>query len=129
MDNPRARPKPRAVGDDDGNVLDLRVYLLIYFNLSEAMPPIIIEENEKINTDVYISEVLEPVNKWVKERFAPGTFVFQQNGAPAHTSKRTQDWLRAKFGEGGFRDKETWPPSSPDATPLNFWCCDAVEEM
>jgi hypothetical protein len=42
-------------------------------------------------------------------------YVFQQNGAPAHNSKTTQEWCRENFPE--FWPKEVWPPSSPVLTP------------
>jgi hypothetical protein len=44
--------------------------------------------------------------------------VFQQDGAPAHTSKWTQDWLAANLSS--YWDKTVWPPSSPDLNPLDY---------
>jgi hypothetical protein len=45
--------------------------------------------------------------------------VFQQDGAPAHNSKRTQDWCRVNLPE--FWWKELWLPSSPDCNPLDYF--------
>jgi hypothetical protein len=39
-------------------------------------------------------------------------FIFQQEGAPAHNIKRTQDWLQENLTEVWV--KEIWPPSYPD---------------
>jgi hypothetical protein len=44
--------------------------------------------------------------------------VFQQDGAPAHTSNRTQKWLADNVAQ--FWDKSMWPPSSPDLNPLDY---------
>ena len=58
------------------------------------------------------------VKEWIRVNYEPGQAVLMQNGAPAHTSNRTQAWIR----ENGidFWSKEMWPPSSPDANPLDF---------
>lgn len=47
-------------------------------------------------------------------------FVFQQDGAPAHTSNATQKYLEDKVGITGFWPKTFWPPSSPDLNPLDY---------
>ncbi|KAI6655736.1 Transposable element Tcb1 transposase [Oopsacas minuta] len=46
--------------------------------------------------------------------------IFQQDGAPAHTSKRSQEWLKNNMP--GFWTKDIWPPNSPDLNPIeNLW--------
>jgi len=45
-------------------------------------------------------------------------FVFQQDGAPAHTAHQTQDWLTASCTD--FIAKDEWPPNSPDLNPLDY---------
>ena len=46
--------------------------------------------------------------------------IFQQDGAPAHTSKRSQEWLKSNMP--GFWTKDIWPPNSPDLNPIeNLW--------
>jgi len=37
----------------------------------------------------------------------PTGFIFQQDGAAAHTARRTQDWLQANCPE--FIEKNQWP--------------------
>ena len=47
-------------------------------------------------------------------------FIFQQDGAPAHTAKRCQEWCRANLK--GFWQKGEWPANSPDQSPIeNLW--------
>ena len=46
--------------------------------------------------------------------------IFQQDGAPAHTSKRSQKWLKDNMP--GYWAKDIWPPNSPDLNPIeNLW--------
>ena len=46
--------------------------------------------------------------------------IFQQDGAPAHTSKKTQEWLRENFQN--FWPKGIWPANSRDLSPTeNLW--------
>ena len=82
-------------------------------------PLIFIPQGAKINSINYRELVLEPVLKNVsQEIFESGSFIFQQDGAPAHTSKATQSWLQANFP--GFISKEEWPPYSPDLNPMDY---------
>jgi transposase len=68
-----------------------------------------------MDTDRYISQVLEAhlspfYHKMEKER--PG-IVFQQDGAPSHTAKRTKKWLA-----NHNIDLFPHPPNSPDLNPI-----------
>ena len=45
-------------------------------------------------------------------------FIFHRDGAPAHTSAVTQDWLA--HNPLDFIGKDQWPPNSPDLNPLNY---------
>ena len=42
--------------------------------------------------------------------------IFQQDGAPAHTSKRAQEWCSNNLPS--FWRKGTWPGNSPDLSPI-----------
>ena len=56
----------------------------------------------------------------------PSGFVFQQDGAPSHTAKVTQDFIAGNFTE--FIGKEEWPPNSPDLNPLDYHVWGALLE-
>ena len=43
-------------------------------------------------------------------------FTFQQDGAPAHTSKQAQDWCLQNLSN--FMNKDYWPGNTPDFNPM-----------
>ncbi|RVE41996.1 hypothetical protein evm_013357 [Chilo suppressalis] len=77
------------------------------------------EKGVKTNAVVYQNTVLtnlvEPVSHTM---FNNRHWVFQQDSAPAHRAKSTQDWLSAR--EIDFIRHEDWPSSSPDLSPLDY---------
>ena len=67
----------------------------------------------------YRELILEPVVKDISQSMFSGKdFLFQQDGAPSHTSKLTQAWLRENIPD--FIAKEEWPPYSPDLNPMDY---------
>lgn len=86
----------------------------------QKMPLIFFDPKEMVDSATYQQKVIRPMTVWIRERYALGTFVFMQNGAPAHTSNSTQRMLAEELTADGFWSKEMWPPSSPDLNPLDF---------
>ena len=89
----------------------------------------IIPQNQTVNTEYYVSQILEgslltalnrsAENGAVTERKMVETrsdAIFMQDGAPSHTSRRTQNWCANHVP--GFWDKATWPGNSPDLNPI-----------
>jgi hypothetical protein len=62
--------------------------------------------------------LLDQVKPWIVANFAPGTWVWQQDGAPAHTSNLVQKYLADD--NWGFWNKLMWPSSTPDLSPLDY---------
>ena len=54
---------------------------------------------------------------WFKKITKKADYVFQQDGAPAHTTKIAHNWLETNMS---FWPKEFWPPQSPYLNPLDF---------
>ena len=81
-------------------------------------PLIFVPQGAKVNTNAYIETILTPALQAAKKHFKDKPFIFQQDGAPSHTSKKTQKWCQDHFP--GFWSKEVWPPSSPDLNPMDF---------
>lgn len=84
-----------------------------------------------LNTERYL-EILEILkneinNLPVAER---QNLTFQQDGAPAHNSHRTRDYLNEHFLPWiGTNGQIRWPPRSPDLTPLDFFLWGYVKNL
>ena len=88
-----------------------------------------IPPKQTVNTTFYIDEILAKScldtlhrtqnNGSVLERkIVKGRFM--QDGAPAHTSKKTQCWCKENLAN--LWDKTQWPGNSPDLNPIeNLW--------
>jgi hypothetical protein len=76
-----------------------------------------VAENVKVNAGYYTEQLLP---KLVEDchNLMGQDFVFQQDGAPAHTARQAQQWLAENCPE--FIGKDEWPPNSPDLNPLDF---------
>ena len=79
---------------------------------------IFVKQDCKVNIKSCIEDILTPALVEMKEYFKNDQFIFQQDGAPSHTSKKNQEWCRSHFPR--FWSKEMWPPSSPDLNPIDF---------
>ena len=83
-----------------------------------------VAEKAKVNADYYVNNLLP---KLIEDcnNLSPNTFIFQQDGAPAHTSRLAQEWIEENSPD--FINKDEWPPNSPDLNPLDYhvWglCC------
>ena len=77
-----------------------------------------VPENVKIKADFYINDLLPELLEDATEQVGHD-FIFQQDGAPAHTAQRTQDFLLVSCPD--FIKKDEWPPNSPDLNPLDYY--------
>lgn len=71
----------------------------------------------------YIKDMASNLIPWVKANFSGIPVIYQQDGVPAHTALRSQDFLKSKADIMAFWPKDMWPPYSPDVNPLDyaFW--------
>ena len=85
----------------------------------------VVDEKTKINSDYYtgnlLPKLIEDCNANLKRRF-----IFQQDGAPAHTSGQSQEWIKQNCPD--FIEKDQWPPNSPDLNPLDYHVWGAMLE-
>ena len=80
---------------------------------------IFIPRGVRINTETYKEMILDTEIKDAGQKlFNNESWLFQQDSAPAHTSKGTKSWLQGQNID--FLTKEEWPPCSPDLNPLAF---------
>jgi AraC-like DNA-binding protein len=84
-----------------------------------VMPPHFFEKGLKVTADVYIDVLERVVVPWMRAVANGRHFIFQQDSAPAHAAKKTQEWLKKNVPE--FWEKDVWPPSSPDCNPLDYF--------
>ena len=82
------------------------------------MPPHIFEVSLKVNTKVYLDVLKSVVIPWCNQVTGGKPWVWQQDLAPAHKSKETQDWLQECYN---FVPFSHWPPSSHDLNPLDYF--------
>ena len=74
----------------------------------------------KINTNYYISHILKPfIREDIPKLYPNGDYLFHQDSAPSHGSKKTLKYLRAN--KIPFITPLQWLPNSPDAAPLDFF--------
>ena len=57
-------------------------------------PPIYIKEREKMNTEVYITHLKKQMVPWHQKTFPDRNYMFQQDGAPSHGARKTQQFLK-----------------------------------
>ena len=94
----------------------------------EASPPIWFSTGFRLSASKYQEVLQKTLISWMKEVSEKhNDFIFQQDGAPAHTARSTQACLR----EAGvdFWEKNMWPPSPPDLSPLDFSIWGHIEAM
>ena len=75
-----------------------------------------VAEKAKINSKYYMEELLLLLIEDC-HMLLHNEFVFQQDGAPAHTARQTQDWLQENAHD--FISRDQWPPNLPDLNPLD----------
>lgn len=83
----------------------------------EMSPPIFFPIGYRLTAAKYIEVLSSTIIPWMVRVAGDRAFVFQQDGAPAHTAKATQDFLKTTVP---FWPKNFWPPSSPDINPLDY---------
>jgi hypothetical protein len=85
-----------------------------------------IADKAKINADYYINSLLPQLIEDCQSTLPNQDFIFQQDGAPAHAARLTQEWIREHCPE--FISKDEWPPNSPDLNPLDYHIWGAMLE-
>lgn len=81
------------------------------------MDPVWFPQGYRLTGRDYVEVLEKNVKPFIESVVGNAPYVFQQDGAPAHTSKVAQEWLNANLR---FWDKNLWPPQSPDLNPLDY---------
>ena len=93
----------------------------------DVMPPHFFNKGETITKEVYLRVLTTVVKPWIDTVTSGRPYVFQQDGAPAHTSHLVQNWLSDNVDM--FWSKEFWPPNSPDLNPLDYYVWSVIERV
>lgn len=85
------------------------------------------EKGVKTGARVYQNSVLNPLVKPLSDTLFEGIdWVFQQDSAPGHKAKTTQEWLENNVPN--FIKASDWPSASPDLNPLDYGLWNILEE-
>ena len=89
----------------------------------------IMPQGQTVDAEHYVEDILEKEVKSLLKRSKRTNeattnkmvvnkrrFTFQQDGAPAHTSKHAQDWCLQNLPN--FINEDDWPGNSPDLNPM-----------
>ena len=83
------------------------------------MPLVFIKSGQKVNINEYIQTLENHVKPWIDPHFSlDNNVVFQQDGAPQHTSQKTWRWLQENLSK--HWSKELWLPRSLDLSPFDY---------
>jgi len=76
-----------------------------------------LDEKAKVNASYYVTKLLPNLIKDCRHLLSDN-FIFQQDGAPAHTAALAYDWIKENALVS--LEKTDWPPNSPDLSPLDY---------
>ena len=85
----------------------------------------LIPNKTNVNAKLYVETLLPELVQDCRS-VLPSSFIFQQDGAPAHATKLAQDWIATNCSE--FIGKDEWPPNSPDLNSLDYHVWEAMLE-
>eukprot|EP00095_Tigriopus_kingsejongensis_P005065 maker-scaffold330_size203968-snap-gene-0.22 protein:Tk05065 transcript:maker-scaffold330_size203968-snap-gene-0.22-mRNA-1 annotation:"transposable element tcb2 transposase" len=91
------------------------------------LPPIWVKGTLKATE--YKSILVHKVFPVLDATLGVGNYIWQQDGAPAHTADAVQSYIERRLGSSGFWSKGFWPPSSPNLNPLDYSVWTHVERF
>lgn len=119
--NDRIWASNRAEADKKGGIKPKRKFpqrVMVWLGAcSKGVTPLVILDNGSVNHHRYIDEVLPVAKKYGNKMFG-NNWIFQQDGARAHTHRLSQQWCSDHFPD--FIGKDRWPSNSPDINPLDY---------
>ena len=100
---------------------------------SGIIGPIFFQEN--VGGESYLKLLMEDFFPVFCNLPNSSNLLFQQDGAPPHWALHVRNWLNNNLadrwiGRGGPNDRNiTWPPRSPDLTPLDFYLWGHIKSL
>ena len=93
----------------------------------DVMPPHIFETCLRVDNEIYLQVMETVVLPWIKQVAPNRPWVWQQDCAPYHVSKRSLTWLEEHCYD--FVTKDKWPPGSPDLNPIYYFFRGVLENQ
>ena len=89
----------------------------------------VVSPGTKVNCEYYRNELLEMILSEIRILTVGGHFIFQQDGARAHTAKDTVAYLKNNVPE--FNEPPNWPQNSPDLNHVDYsiWECITIKGL
>ena len=81
--------------------------------------PRFVTGSARINSEKYVEICRDTFLVDIAAHFGGDEYVYQQDGATAHTSKATKKFCDQNFR--AFLAKQEWPSTSPDLNPLDYF--------
>ena len=79
---------------------------------------IFVESGKKVNGDKYRKHLLKGLIPQMAKISNGKPYIFQQDGATAHTAEKNIEYLTESMPQ--LIPPDYWPPSSPDLNPLDY---------
>ena len=80
----------------------------------------------KIGTNEYLEILEASLLPWIESNFGLNNIVLVQDSAPAHQSRKTQQFLANKIL---FVKAEVWPSNSPDLNVLDYYLWGVLQQQ
>ena len=89
----------------------------------------VVNPGRKVNGEYYRNELLEMILPEMRILEGGGHFIFQQDGARAHTAKYTVAYLKDNVPE--FNEPVNWSQNSPDLNSVDYsiWECIIIKGL
>ena len=88
--------------------------------------PYFFEGGERLNGAIYCDRILPFYKAQGDLLFGDRHWCLQQDGATAHTGRRSQQWCEDHLH--AFIPKDRWPPGSPELNPLDYSTWDTINK-
>jgi len=73
--------------------------------------------DDRVNSNYYTRKIMP--RREGKRLFGTEKYIYQQDGATCHTSKKSSGWCRRNLYN--YVKKQDWPANSPDLNPLDYY--------
>ena len=72
-----------------------------------------------LKSNAYMELLITVVKPWITSAANGRPYVWQQDSAPCHTSRKCKKWLSANLND--YTIPNVWPPNSPDLNPMDYY--------